>query len=335
MSQPTPCVSRFTKKRELPTARFSSAIVLTALLLTPWLSARAQSEYLALITDLSGGAMVARAGQSDFQPAVWGMQLFAGDRVKTETGGAVSILFSNNSLIVLGENSAMTVSGGPGTAHAASRTIEQDLYGTIAGLRSGETPSRGRALAGLRAGDAESPVQLLSPRNTKLMDARPTFRWKAEKEYDYYSVRLYDASGLVWTSEVEGTQLDYPKDEPSLIPGTAYFWDVEGHELLGSDVSAKTGFTLVTEEEAKWIADQEASFASVFEGGTDFQFAVGTIYSREGLMDAAIASFEAIAERHPTAALPQEILANLYAEVGLMDRAEAAQQRAELLRIDP
>src|SRR5690606_39735851 len=138
------------------------------------------------------------------------------------------------------------------------------------------------------AGDAESPVQLLSPRSTKLMDARPTFRWKAEKEYDYYSVRLYDASGLVWTSEVEGTQLDYPKDEPSLIPGTAYFWDVEGHELLGSDVSAKTGFTLVTEEEAKWIADQEASFASVSAGGTAIQFAVVTIYSLVWLYHAAL-----------------------------------------------
>lgn len=306
------------------------------LLLALAVPAHAQTEYLALITDLNGTALVAEGDRSEFEPAVWGMQLFAGDRVKTEDGSDVSILFANNNLIVLGPNSAMTISAGPGAdGTTAVKSIEQDLYGTLASLKGeSSSKSRGRALAGLRSGGAGAELRLVSPRNTKLKDPRPTFVWHSEKEYETYVLRLYDASGLVWSREVETNRLNYPEDEAPLVSGHAYFWDVEGQALLDTEESEKVGFTLLSDDEIARIAAQESAFESILEDekGTNYHFAVGAFYAREGLVESAIASFEEIAERHPTSALPHEILGRLYEEVGLQDHALAAHDRAVALR---
>ena len=308
--------------------------LLCVMVLWPVATTQAQTEYLALITDLKGKALVATANSAEFKPAVWGTQLFAGDRVKVENDSRVSILFSNNSMIELEANSAFTISAGPGAAaHNSSKSLEEDLYGTFANLKNRKTSER--ALAGLRAGGSDAPTTLISPRNTKVKALRPAFVWQPQKKYDSYVVRLYDAGGLVWSRHAKDTRLDYPEDEAPLVPGRSYFWDVEGLLLLDAEASEKVGFSVLSEADlariAKWESAFELSLASD-ENSTNYQFAVGAYYAREGLVESAIASFEKISERHPQAALPHEILGRLYEEIGLEHRAVAELEKASELR---
>lgn len=311
--------------------RAAAVIALTACLAAP---SAAQTDYRALITDLSGSILVARADHADYTSAIWGMQLFAGDRVKTERGSKVSLLFSDNSLIELGANSALTISEGPGAvAHSSARSLEEDLYGTLASLKQ-RSNAHGRALAGLRAGESDSPTTLISPRNTKVKELRPSFAWQPEKEYDGFVIKLYDASGLVWSRQAETNRLDYPEDEASLVPGRSYFWEVEGQSLLDAESSEKAGFSVLSEEELARVAERESAIELSLAGeenSTNYQFAVGAFYAREGLVESAIASFEEIAERHPHAVLPHEILGRLYEEIGLEDLAVAELEEAVAL----
>ena len=314
----------------------AALLVLSAALTT---SSAAQKDYLALITDVDGKIEVAPSGRSEFKPAMWGMQLFAGDRVRTTDGSEVSILFANNNLVTLGPNSAMTISEGPGsTRSAAVKSIKDDLYGTLADLRlQDEGTGRGRAIAGLRAGADDPALQPLTPRNTKLNTTRPDFRWSADQEFDGYTVKLYDADGLVWSRYAESSLLDYPEDEAPLTFGSSYFWQVEGETLLGAETSEKVGFSVLSEELSSEVAEQELTFKNLLNAddrSASYALALGVYYIREGLLDAAIASFSQIAERHPDAVLPHEILGRLYNEIGLEDLAVAELHRAVSLSGD-
>ena len=301
----------------------------------------AQKDYLALITDVGGTIEVAPAGRSEFAPAVWGMQLFAGDRIRTKEGSEVSILFANNNLVTLGPNSAMTIAEGPGSTRAEGvKSIEGDLYGTLADLRlqgEGEGAGRGRAIAGLRTGADDTPLLPLAPRNTKLNTTRPHFEWTAFQEFDGYTVKLYDSNGLVWSRHTESYRLDYPEDEAPLAFGASYFWQVEGETLLGAETSGKVGFSVLSREMSIEVAEQESTFKNLLDAddrSTSYALALGVYYIREGLLDAAIASFTQIADRHPDAVLPHEILGRLYNEIGLQDLAVAELHRAVSLSED-
>ena len=300
-------------------------LILTAAFTTP---SAAQNEYLALVTEVNGKIEVASSGRSEFKPAVWGMQLFAGDRVRTTDGSEVSILFANNNLVTLGPNSAMTISDGPGAARTKSvKSIEDDLYGTLADLRmKDDGEGRGRAIAGLRAGAGTALLQPLTPRKTKLNTTRPSFAWTAREEFDGYHVKLYDADGLVWSKYTEANRLNYPGDEAALAFGSSYFWQVEGETLLGMETSDKVGFSVLSEEAIVEVASQETTFKNLLNAddrSTSYALALGVYYIREGLLDAAIESFSQIAERHPDAVLPREILGRLYSEIGLEEQSVA------------
>lgn len=48
--------------------------------------------------------------------------------------------------------------------------------------------------------------------------ARPSFSWEAVESAESYTIRLI-GSDINWERSVEGTQLEYPAEEPSLQPG--------------------------------------------------------------------------------------------------------------------
>lgn len=70
------------------------------------------SQCVAVITEINGKALVKEAAMSQFEKAPWGTRLFNGDQIATGENSEVKLLFSDNSIVTLGQNSMITISGG-------------------------------------------------------------------------------------------------------------------------------------------------------------------------------------------------------------------------------
>jgi len=159
----------------------------------------------------------------------------------------------------------------------------------------------------------------------------PVFEWRASASMETFVVRVFDAAGIVWTGKTEDRRIVYPTTAPTLISDKEYLWQVEGEEMLETVKSPLVSFTVLSPEARKEVEAGEKSFAAQFgddPNGSSLHFMLGSFYAQNGLLSAAIASFEHIAERHPDASLPYEILGKLYTDVGLKDNAINAFQRA-------
>lgn len=322
-------------QRRMPSVVF---LFIVALVVAP--ASRAQdAERVALVTDLEGSVLLATSGTSSFGPTTWGVQLFEGDQIKTLDDSNASILFSNGNLLTLGPNSSMTISSGPSTAEAGPVRTFQGEYVADASDMTLHRAGAGEigALGGLRSGGNSGGIDPLSPRNTKIRSGRPIFSWHAGADFEIYTVKVLTESGTVWSTETTETHVAYPEDAAALAPATKYFWKVEGEEMLDVVTSPVVEFEVLTTEAASKIEAGETDIRTTFGDETktsSYHFVLGSFYAKQGLLSDAIESFVAIASEHPDAARPQEILGQLYYEVGLKDDAIGALQRAIVLEQD-
>lgn len=314
----------------------ASGLLLILGMLLPALPIHAQDAQ-ALITELAGAVQIVRAETGSTVDAVWGTQLYSGDQVETLDGATASILFTNNNLITLGANSAMAIAGGPG-ADAPSqgvRRVEADLIAGVDDLTVRREGDDLAALGGLRAGGRQAALEPLSPRNTLIKTTQPSFAWHAAEPFEAYEVKVFNSDGVVWRGTVTEPSATYPADAPALEPGTAYFWQVEGDDLLNPVASQAVPFEVLSADRLAAVEAREASIRATFgdaADGSDYRYVLGAYYAKEGLLDAAIVSFLQIAERHPESPLAQEILGKLYEDVGLKDQAIGSLRRSLLLR---
>jgi hypothetical protein len=291
-------------------------------------------DYVALVTDVNGGVVVIRASDGARSSALWGTQLLDGDHVNTLADGAVSILFSNQNLITLGANSSMTIATGisPREADAPARTVDSALLASVSDLTLRRTSEGGfAALGGLRAGLRDQQIELLAPRNTKITAKRPHFSWQTQKAFESYQLKILSSEGLVWSGSTPDKTLFYPEDAPPLDPGTQYIWSVEADDLLDTVTSPSAAFELLSDEALADLAEGEDTIKEMFgehARGSDYRFLLGSLYVKNGLLNAAIDVFSQIAEEHSEAALPYEILGKLYSDIGLKDHAIEALQHA-------
>lgn len=296
---------------------------------------------VALLTDLRGEVLVKAGSGIDFKKAQWGTQLTAGDVVKTSVDGSASILLSNNNLIALGPGSSITISENPGSTKGKSKAIRGintkdavDLSGlTLRSTNDGEVV----ALAGLRGWNPEISIVQSSPRNTGIRSTTPAFGWRGNVPADIFKVTVYDSRGRVWTAETNETMLEYPRSEKPLIEGGKYFWQVEAIGRVESFKSPSVGFNVLSKDDLALIEEQEHRLQESFSGDSNsisYQFLIGTLYQRSGLLEEAIARFESIADHYPDASAAYEVLGKLYNDVGQKNKALAALNKALKLSQD-
>jgi tetratricopeptide (TPR) repeat protein len=294
------------------------------------------SPYVALVTALDGRVMIRKAAKTDFEKGVWGLQLHRGDQIKTSENSEVSLLFQNSNLITLGPNSNLTIgdnalAGSQKPVKVASPELASNLsLLTFRESRNGEAS----ALAGLRAGASETDITLIAPRNSKIRSSQPSFEWMPQRPFESFTVTLLSDKGVLWTRKTPARRMDYPKDEPALERGKALFWTVEGENLFERAKSLTIGFTVLSPEDAKSVAEQEQQLHQTVgadKENSTLQFLLGAYYHQQGLLTEAIAQFRHIAEKNPAAPLPHEILGTLYAKIGLKDHAISELQKAVTL----
>lgn len=168
---------------------------------------------------------------------------------------------------------------------------------------------------------------VISPRRTMLRNLRPTIRWApiaGAKPDSIYNVTLYgDRMKMIWTREVVSqTRLAYPDKEPPLTPGQTYKVVVTSDGLSSQqDHSPGLGFTTLTADQARTLADEEIRRTQLELPETQTRFLVANLYAARELYAEAIEQSEDLymTMKEPAVA---RMLGDLYAAIGLNREAE-------------
>ncbi len=213
----------------------SIAVGLSFFFMLSWSAPASGAEAIALISSLSGKVEVRPAREKRFIAARLGDQLFEDDVLSTRNGARANLLFSDGSIISVFPNSRLELSlkksdtGKGGSLVASlSRGSWKGLKGMFSAARKRETLT---AVAGIRKEEAneEGGLEVLYPRNSVILESKPTFRWKAGLKGRMFmvSLTLKGMKGKVWTFRTEETSVPYPKGEKGPDKGQTYFLRVE------------------------------------------------------------------------------------------------------------
>jgi hypothetical protein len=297
--------------------------------------AQQPSQCLAVITEINGEVFLKKVNRNEFSKASWGIQLFQGDEIKTSDKSEVKLLFSNNTLISLGSNSKIKITGKESPATETTGNVSNISSAAMVNL-SDLIPKREDkndvgALAGLRSVSSEQSIELTSPNNTLIKTDHPSFSWIAKKSFDNYVVNLYNSKGLVWSKKVSENAMKYPENEKGLEFGESYFWNVEGEYLIDTDKSSNHKFSVLSLEQSKEVEENENTIRNTFKNdpeSSSMHSVMGAYFINKGLLQDAIIEFQTIAKLNSDAALPHELLGSLYSEVGDKDKAIDELQKA-------
>jgi hypothetical protein len=187
----------------------------------------------------------------------------------------------------------------------------------------------GSTIGATRGPDTDAglfPV-VISPRKTMLRNLRPTIRWlpiTGAKESTTYDVTLYgDGMKVIWSKEVVSeTTLTYPDKEPSLTPGQTYKVVVTSGGLSSQqDHSPGLGFTTLTADQARALADEEIKRKQLGLPETQTRFLVSNLFAARELYSEAIEQLQDLYETMKEPAVAR-MLGDLYATIGLSREAE-------------
>ncbi|HXS08665.1 MAG TPA: hypothetical protein VN852_01660, partial [Candidatus Krumholzibacteria bacterium] len=183
---------------------------------------RAESGPAAVLTSCKGVVNVLHAGKST--PASFGVALSDGDEIKTGAGGEAEIMFSAGNWVQVGPNSSMRIkahpAGAPAPANekseadkkAAANSGSFEVVQSFLKLKNAEGSS---AIGGLRSGEKTSRLSAVSPCQTRLRTALPTFTWKIDDPSTELKLTVYGESSTLWQTNVSNTTTaTYPANAP-------------------------------------------------------------------------------------------------------------------------
>lgn len=256
-----------------------------------------------LLVEMEGEVLLKRATWSDYHPTAFGAALERGDLLRLSDGSQAKVLCDNLTL--------WPVPGGApsGVNSGCPQPLEPGLM--RASVKIGST----------RGVDPWVPY-VISPRATKLLTVKPTLRWN-DTGADSYTVQVRGGD-LNWRQEdVTQTELAYP-GEPALEPGTFYLLVVEDSNGKSSqDEGLKgLGFSVLEEVEAERIRADADRIAGLGLSSEAKAFAIAQLYAGHGLMAEAIEILEELMEEGNQQAAVHQVLADLYASIGLDFLAE-------------
>lgn len=270
----------------------------------------------AVLTSCRGPVTIVRAGGAT--AATFGAALVEGDEVKTGADAEAEIMFASGNWVQVGANSSMKIKGQPG-----SKPKEQnfEVVQNFLKLKSSEGTS---SISGLRSGDKSSALVATSPCQTKVRDARPTFRWSAEDPSLELNFVLYNESSVHWKSTVSGvTSVAYPIDAPALVPGVSYSWTLETADPLVSPPQRTPAsfFEVIAAADIAALDKDLASIDAKKPGPTTYHLLRASLYFDRGLVADAITETQAAVATAPDNLSLHAILGRLYAETGQTDEA--------------
>jgi len=302
-------------------------VVLACVIAVLPVAVRAQAP-TAVLLSCSGEVTIVRGG-SEIK-GTFGLNLEAGDEIRTGADSAAEIHFDDGNWVRMGANSSMQVKGqrsastadpAAGGKIAASGSMGKQSFQTVQNFIKLKDSEGSSSMARLRSADEQPELHAESPRQT-VVRGLPVFVWKATDPATELKLNVYNETGVHWEQVVRGaTALSYPEDAPALEPGTAYSWTLETTDPLKfPPLRSQAAFfeILSPEDDEKLVAAlDECAQSEGNKASVSAEHVVrASLYFEYNLLDDAIAETkEAIAVDPENPAL-RSILARLYAQTG-------------------
>ncbi|MBD1937770.1 hypothetical protein [Microcoleus sp. FACHB-68] len=170
----------------------------------------------------------------------------------------------------------------------------------------------------LRSPVDENSPYIISPRQTVLLDERPILRWNAVKGAKLYTVKVRNATGVIWEAQVNSAKIAYSGS--SLQPGGEYQIIVRADGNLAPMESAI--FLVLERHKAEAVRDKLNTVAQQGLSEPAQALAKVNIYSNYGLFADAIETLEALVFSGKSTPAVYQMLGALYDRVGLTQQAE-------------
>jgi tetratricopeptide (TPR) repeat protein len=162
---------------------------------------------------------------------------------------------------------------------------------------------------------------LLSPRNTRTIDVRPTFQWRAVPGAQEYRLSLRAPGGLGWCQESNATTLPYPAHAPPLKLGSG---NTVVLEPLGGLVAPEVTRLIVLDAETlAQVQTQESEIHALALSESAESYLLALLYQDQRLWSAAIRQLERLV--HVAQSIGPDVwlrLGELNMRIGLYARAE-------------
>ncbi|NET82947.1 MAG: tetratricopeptide repeat protein [Moorea sp. SIO1F2] len=235
---------------------------------------------------------------SNFQPASIGNLLRGDYQLLVGSNATVEVLCSNWTTWKPEPGRTSTVNEGCPTA-GDSIIIHSEDY-----------------TAPTRAANNQNIPYLLSPRNTSLLDNRPTLRWHQVEGAERYSVRIRGQGlDLDWKTYTRETEILYSGEQP-LAPGY-YSLIVETDKGKRSIEEGEFGFRVLDEKKATTLLKEVEELQQKQLSEEANSLALAHFYLREDLKYNAIDILEQSIKDGNTLVATYQLLGDTYTEVGL------------------
>ena len=193
------------------------AIVVIAAALASSPTPAAPKIALAFIAELNGRVDIARQASKAQERGSLGLPLQSGDKVQVGSGGSATLLFNDGSLVALSEKSSITVGSQAKPAGQANPVMAGVFKSVSEGVVGGSRETGLVALAPVRAGAARAEM-ILAPRQTEILEARPTFRWRPLAKATRYRVTITGDAGKLWEHRPPRRRSPTPPTLPRFLP---------------------------------------------------------------------------------------------------------------------
>ena len=282
----------------------------------------------AVLTSCRGSVMVTRAG-GQATVATFGLSLNDGDEVRTGAEAEAEIMFAAGNWVSVGPNSSMKIKGHPGAKEPVKDSGSFEVVSNFLKLKSSEGSG---SISGLRSGEKASTLVPLSPVQTKVRNATPTFSWRIEDESLELRFTLYNESGVHWQSDIaDASSLAYPASAPALSPGVSYSWTLETTDPMVSPPLRTTAafFEVIAPADVASLDKELAEIDAEKPGEVTYRLMRASLFFDRGLVEDAIDETETALASDPDNASLHAILGRLYAETGRTQEAMQEMQRSQ------
>ncbi len=263
-----------------------------------------------LLIQAEGGVWLRRSGWIDFLPAGFGVVVEPGDLLRVAEGGTAAVFCGNESLWQEGPSSLSA----DGLEHGVP-------------CQAGRPPRPWSDVAALRGEENSLLPYILCPRNTALLNDRPSLGWHPLPGVDAYTVTLLGDDGQDRAPvQATGGELDWPAEWPPLESRATYVLVVEGDGRRSDESSAGhagVGFWLLPAEEAEAVQALEARLRAQSLSSTAADMLVAELYLGHGLRAEAAQLLEDLTASDGAAAV-WLALGRVHLETGLAAEATEA-----------
>lgn len=248
---------------------------------------------IAILMDYKGDVWTRQKNEEIWQLPYVGYGFCKGDRLKIKEDAEATLLLEGDLEWKVGP-SIITLE-------------DEDIAGLVEEKKVGSSPIKGvvkglfkffqekfeqtqeglMQVAGVRALETvggKTPV-ILGPRNSSIMTTTPFLEWSEVDGAIGYQITIYDNEGLVFSTTLIETKLDYTG--PELLKGKKYSWFVNAITERASFPSVCVSFTILEDEKFEQVSVKQREISELELSNVSKYLLLASFYEQEGLyMDA-------------------------------------------------